>query len=464
MKVLFVLDNNIKYYSIDDVVRDLIRRGHEVVVVVGQYKTDSIPDDALQKAVIELANFRVEPLIKRRYIGKYVRGIRELLNYAYILKNESMRRWDVSNWGRYFHPFWWKFISARFGKRILKNRTVQKKLRFFERMLPIVPAIRAHLLRLAPDILIAIPLISGDSREGEYVQAAKGIGIPTVFSMFSWDNITTKGTFHSSPDFYIVWNEALAKELVELHGIPREQIYITGAQRFDRLIDTVNGYILPREDFCRAVGLDADRKYILYVCSTFILNEQLKKSLDEDVLILEITRDLERHEETKGVQILVRPHPQNLTVIPALLAAGGKNISVFPNPGEFPDTEEKRQMFYNSIFHSFAVVGVNTTAFLEAAALDKPCITVIDEVSSETQQLPHFHHLANAGFLEIAHNTNELAHILKNINAGVDAHADNRSQFVRDFLRPTGHPAVKTYVELLETLGGKYHFQPDRLS
>lgn len=463
MKVLFVLDNYIKYYSIDDVVRDLIRRGHEVIVVVGEYKKDSVPDDALQKAVTELPNFRVEPLIKRRYIGKYVRGIRELLNYAYILNNETMRRWDVLNWGRYFHPLWWKFVSSHPGKQILKNRTVQKQLRFIERMLPIVPAIRDHLRRLAPDILIAIPLISGDSREGEYVQTAKGIGIPTVFSMFSWDNITTKGTFHSNPDFYIVWNEALAKELVELHGIPQERIYITGAQRFDRLIDSMNGYILPREEFCRIAGLDADKKYILYVCSTFILDGQLKKSLDEDVLVLEIASDLERHKETKDVQILVRPHPQNLTVIPALLAESGRNISVFPNPGEFPDTEEKRRMFYNSIYHSIAVVGVNTTAFLEAAALDKPCITVIDEVSSETQQLPHFHHLADAGFLETAHNTNELAHILKNITAGVDVHADRRSQFVRDFLRPTGHPAVDTYVELIESLSGKDHFQPDRL-
>lgn len=461
MKVLFVLDNYIKYYSIDDVVRDLIRRGHEVVVVVGQYKKDSVPDDAIQKAFTELPTFRVEPLIKRRYIGKYVRGIRELLNYAYILNNESMRRWDVMNWSRYFHPFEWKFVSSRLGKRILKDRNFQKTLRNFESRLPIVPAIRDYLRRLAPDILVAIPLISGDSREGEYVQAAKAMGIPTVFSMFSWDNITTKGTFHSSPNFYIVWNQALARELVELHGIPQEQIYITGAQRFDRLIDTVDGYILPREEFCRIAGLDTDKKYILYVCSTFILDGQLKKSLDEDVLVLEITRDLECHKETKDIQILVRPHPQNSTIIPALLAEDGKNISVFPNPGEFPDTEEKRRMFYNSIYHSIAVVGVNTTAFLEAAALDKPCVTVIDEVSSETQQLPHFHHLADAGFLETVHNTSELAQILKNINTGVDAHADNRRQFVKDFLRPTGHPAVATYVDLLEALGRKGFFQPN---
>lgn len=463
MKILFVLDNHIKYYSIDDVVRDLIRRGHEVIMVVGEYyKKETIPDDALQKAIAELPNFRVETLIKRRYIGKYVRGIRELLNYAYILNNESMRRWDVLNWGRYFHPLWWKFISSRLGKGILKNHIIQKKLRFLESLLPIVPAIRDYLRRLAPDILIAIPLISGDSREGEYVQAAKPMGIPTVFSMFSWDNITTKGTFHSSPDFYIVWNEALAKELVELHGIQQKQIYITGAQRFDRLIDTVDSYILPREEFCQVAGLDADKKYILYVCSTFILDGQLKKSLDEDVLVLEITRDLESYTETKDVQILVRPHPQNLTVIPALLAESGKNISVFPNPGEFPDTEEKRRMFYNSIYHSIAVVGINTTAFLEVAALNKPCITIIDEVSSETQQLPHFHHLADAGFLETAHDTKELAHVLKNIAAGVDVHADSRSQFVRDFLRPTGYPAVKIYVELLETLGGKGYFRLDR--
>ena len=38
--------------------------------------------------------------------------------------------------------------------------------------------------------------------------------------MNSWDNLTSKGTVHVVPDVYIVWNEPLAQEAVELHDLP----------------------------------------------------------------------------------------------------------------------------------------------------------------------------------------------------------------------------------------------------
>jgi len=457
MKIIFALDNYLKYYSIDDAVRELHQRGHEIILILGQDKESHIPDDALQKAASELPNLTIEGLIKRKILRKVVRTLRELLNYTYILNNEEKRRWDAKNWGRFFHAFTWKIISSVPGKRILKNTLIQKILRHIEQQIPVAPEIKRHIAMHKPDVLVALPLISGDSREGEYVQAAGALGIPTVFSMFSWDNISAKGTFHSKPDHHIVWNRPLAEELSRLHNIPREVIHVTGAPRFHRLTDNGNGYILPREEFCRITGIDPAKKYILYAGSTYLLDSNVQKTLSEDILILRIADALADNQQTRNVNVMVRPHPVNTHIISALKDAARSNVTVFPSPGELPDTEEKRRKFYNSLHHSCAVVGVNTTAFLEASALDKPCITIISKEFGETQQLVHFHHLEEAGFLEKAEHADDVAEAVGRILAGTDTLAAQRHEFVVNFIKPleSGKTAVQVYANLIERFGSK---------
>jgi len=456
MKIIFALDNYLKYYSIDDAVRELYRRGHEIILILGQDKESHIPDDALQNAIADLPNLKVEELIKRKILRKVVRNLREVLNYAHILNNEQNRRWDAVKWGRFFDLRFWKILSSTYGKKILKNILVQKLLRLIEQQIPVAPEIKYHISMHTPHLLVALPLVTGDSREGEYVQAARSLGIPTVFSMFSWDNISSKGTFHAKPDYHIVWNEPLAYELSRLHKIPRETIYISGAPRFHRLIVDKDSYILPREEFCRIVGIDPAKKYILYTGSTYLLDNKLQKTLEEDILILKIADALAENQLTSNVNILVRPHPVNPFMIPALKEANHSHVNVFPSPGEMPDTEKKRRMYYNSIYHSLAMVGINTTAFLEASVLDRPCITITKDYG-ETHQLPHFHHLEEGGFLEKAMDASDVAEIVENILNGIDKFAFNRRKFSENFIYPVGieKSVIHAYVDLIEKFAKK---------
>ncbi|GJQ35136.1 MAG: hypothetical protein JETCAE01_11460 [Anaerolineaceae bacterium] len=457
MKIIFALDNYLKYYSIDDAVRELYRRGHEIVVILGQDKESHIPDDALQKAAAELPNLRIETLVRRKFLPKVVRFIRELLNFAYVLNREEERRWDAKNWGRFFHHSAWKVISSASGKKVLKNPLFQKTLRFIENMIPVAPEIKRHVKVHKPDVLVALPLISGDSRESEYVQAAAALGIPAVFSMFSWDNISAKGTFHSQPDHHLVWNKPLAEELCRLHNIPRERVHVTGAPRFHRLIGGANGLILPRNEFCRIAGIDPAKNYILYAGSTYLLDSNVQKSLSEDVLIVKIADALAEYKQTRDVHILVRPHPVNTRIIPALKDASRPNVTIYPSPGELPDTEQKRLMFYNSIHYSIAVVGVNTTAFLESSALDRPCITIISKEYGETQQLVHFHHLEEGGFLEKAKDAENVAGIVGRILEGTDVLFAQRREFVKNFIMPleSKRSSIEVYADLIERFGSK---------
>jgi hypothetical protein len=114
-------------------------------------------------------------------------------------------------------------------------------------------------------------------------------------------------------------------------------------------------------------------------------------------------------------------------------------VVVWPPEGELTDIAATQQNFFHSIFYSQVVVGVNTTAMIEAAVVDKPCVTILTERYQATQTgRGHFHHLLKADFLEVAHGFGESTEVIERILAGGDIKAGNRCKFVHEFVRPRG--------------------------
>ena len=458
MRVLFVSANYSYYIAIDPVVRELYRRGHEVYVTTGMREKRAFTDDALKKAQADMPNLVIRPLLKRRFLRAFARNLREILNYSHVLNHEATRLWDVALWERFFKPWLWRIVSTPTARTKLKDRAFQRRLRSLEQKIPVNVAIHKEVKRINPDVVLLLPLVNPDALENEYMRAAQALGIPTIYAMSSWDNTSTKGTFHGFPDYALVWNTPLADELVYQHGYPRERIYATGTPRFSHLFGGfVQEYILPRDEFYQQAGLDKDKPYVLYVGSTFLVDSERKKSHDEGHIILEVARALENNPGTKEVNLLVRPHPFNLRYVPNLLNEKRPNVLVFPQNEEIPDTEEKIKRYNSSIYYAKAVIGVNTTAFLEVAALDRPCITIYFDQFMETQKLPHFHHLEDAGFLETAHGPEEAAAIVRKIIDGMDELAGRRREFAKNFLTPVGSEKSSNeyFADLVEELGLK---------
>ncbi len=69
-----------------------------------------------------------------------------------------------------------------------------------ETLVPPDPGITRWLEDYRPDVVVASPFIFPVSKELEYIKAAKALSIPTVGAVLSWDNLTSKGTFHVIPD------------------------------------------------------------------------------------------------------------------------------------------------------------------------------------------------------------------------------------------------------------------------
>lgn len=323
-------------------------------------------------------------------------------------------------------------LFTRFGKvrNWLHSNHGWETLHNIEVVIPPSRLILSEIARYNPDILIASSAVLGYARETDYLKAASRLGIRTAVVIPSWDNLTTKGTLHAIPDWLFVWNERQVDEAVQLHNVPRERIFCTGAPKYDPWFNLEPA--LDREDFCQALGIDSARSFLLYVCSSLFI------SGDETIFVDELSTRLRQNLKLSDLILLIRPHPQNLEYWQRYQK---KNDNVFMWPKDLLNLEPSAMMqdYYHSIYYSSGVVGINTSAFIESAIVDRPCIAILSDRYNYTQMgLPHFHHLADAGFLELPRDLDEATTKIAGILDGIDSKAKKRRRFVKDFLRPQG--------------------------
>jgi hypothetical protein len=125
--------------------------------------------------------------------------------------------------------------------------------------------------------------------------------------------------------------------------------------------------------------------------------------------------------------------------------------AIHPRVGGFPVVESARADYFDALFHCKAVVGLNTSALIEASILGKRCFTLGDTVAAQEGTL-HFQHLTNGGILDYAPNLQEHLHRLSKETENVGSDNDDIRNFVRNFLRPQGLavPATPLFIRAIE--------------
>jgi hypothetical protein len=155
--------------------------------------------------------------------------------------------------------------------------------------------------------------------------------------------------------------------------------------------------------------------------------------------------------------VLVRPHPQNAAQWRDADLSAFPGVAVWPRGGAQPDAGDARAEFFESLAHSAAVVGINTSALLEAAILGKSVLVPLTPQFAGTQQgTLHFRYLLyeNGGFLHVASSLDEHADQLADAVEHGDDHAERTRRFVESFIRPHGldRPAAQILERELERL------------
>lgn len=459
MNILLVIKNTANLRTLAPVVRLLAERGHEVRIACRDVKS---PESQAQMAELVESSPRItvveHPFIRESGWSDLAGPLRRTIDYLRYLEpvyrdSPKLRARAASE-----APPAGRRLGSVVGPVPGGPRASRRVLQGVERCIEPPPRAVAFLRDERPDVLLITPLIGFGTYQADLVRAAKRLGVPVSFPVRSWDNLTNKGLLRDAPDQVLVWNDLQKREAVELHGVHPESVVVTGAPAYDHWFDWHPGRT--SEELCAAAGLDPAQPIVLYVGSSeFIAPEEPAF----------VRRWVEAVRARGGplarAGLLVRPHP---------LAASGfrdlriddPQVTIWPAHGEFPLAGEARQNYFDSIFHSTAVVGINTSAQIEAAIVGRPVYTILDAEYADTQAgTLHFRYLADDefGHLHAGASLDEHAAQLERAVEG-EVPGDLNERFLRTFVRPFGLDVAATdlAVDAVEALGARGPLPPER--
>ena len=473
LRILFSLlhPGYLRHYA--EPIRLLAGRGHEVHVALGRLEKDPGDLELVEQLAADCATvtYGLAPARARRdgwrRIAWLVRALTDLARYgdpryanAPALRDRiaSKLHWriDYSRAPEVVKPLLHRAVDRHStGADGGRSRRTLRRLSRLEEAIPTSRRITRFVAEQQPDAVLASPVIEFASSQIEYLKSARKLGIRTGICVASWDNLTGKGLLRFVPDRVLVWNDIQRAELEELHGIPRDRIVMTGAQRFDEWFERKPA--TTREEFARKVGLDPAKVFVLYLCSSPFIAPNEVDFVRRWAAGIRAAASLELRE----AGLLVRPHPQNAKQWAGVDLAEFGNAAIWPRSGAQPDAGEARADYFDSLAHSACIVGINTSGLIEAGILGKSVLTVLDPDFAGTQGgTLHFEYLRweKGGLLRVAGDLDEhVAHLERALTHGPED-ARQVARFVQRFCRPFGvdraaAPRVAAAIEELGLLG-----------
>lgn len=442
MKITTVLRMAAYYRFVEPIIRDLADGGARIDIELpdpGGLDLKRLPPNVFLQAT--------PPSVDRRTLR--IRDLRDCaMHYRWVWhKRQSI---DSLDHMQQHLPVWAQPRIRWLHERGMSRFCAPIYLRFLqmaEWLTPPDELISKRVKELAPDVLFACPVIYPiirTSPEVDYVKAARAQGIPVVVQVSSWDNLTTKSSFHIRPQKVLVWNKMQVDDAVRYHGLKRKNVHAVGAPTFDKLFE---GRLLEdRVQFCQDTGLDPSRPFFMWAASSRATRADERKVVNGLLAAMKAHPELDHH------QLLVRPHPK---FTEAFDNWSSPSVAIWRTPA-FPDGDEATRGLYNCIAHSEAVIGLSTSVFLEAGALDKPCGLIMASANAPESihaSFPHFDYLLS-GYPAVTQDEPDCARWLVEVALKQDPTAAERRRFTETFLRPQGlaHPSTPEAARVIRDL------------
>ena len=391
MNILFVIKNSANLRTLAPVVAALDSRGHRIALVCKDVKSrDS--NEQLQRLVGGSAGISiVEPPFAR------IPGWSDLA--------ASLRK--TIDLVRYYEPRYRDADKLRAraeqeappaARRVVRlaglvpgaPRALRRVLDAVERCLEPPPRLVSFLQKQAPDVLVITPLIGFGTQQADTVRAAQRLGIPVVFPVRSWDNLTNKGLMREAPD---------AGARLERPAGGRGRRAARGACRAGRghrrrrlrplvRLAAARGRV---RSSAREVGLDPDRPIVLYVCSS-------------DFIAPDEVAFVRRWVAALRAQGGALPRRASSSARTRSNARGWRELElddrgvVWPRGGEEPLDDESRQNYFDSIYHAPPSSGSTRAPRSRRRSSAGPCTRSSPRSSARPRQgTLHFHYLVGRG-------------------------------------------------------------------
>jgi hypothetical protein len=446
MKVLFAALHLASFRNFESVIRALAARGHAVHLtgdepegLGGQALATRLACEYPAVTWDQLPSLEDEPWFDA------ARRMRVALDYVRALDPRYPPKLRLRAEERTARVVRWVAAVPGAGPGIARAALTR-----FERIIPPGPTMVEYLRAQAPDVIVLTSLTYSRSQQLDVLKAARVLGIPVAAAIMSWDHLSSKALLHVAPDMVIVWNDIQKREAVDMHGLEADRVVLTGAQCYDEWFTRTPAR--SREEFCRTVGLDPGRPYVLWVHSAL----SPTPNPPEPVLVQRWIRELRSSGDPRlrDIGVLVRPHPERLKEWAGVSLEGFDNVGFH---GRNPIDAEAKNDYFDSLYYSHAVVGLVTSAFLEAAIVGRPVLTfTLPEYRMHQEEMIHFRYLTEvAGGL--LHRAPDVATHLRQLADAValGGTRDERNRnFLGAFVRPAGldTPATPAFVDALEQL------------
>ena len=454
LRILLSMRNFWYVRIFESVVRILAARGHQIHLLIGhdpdptgQWTPSadalvaSSPNITMAFAHRSIDDEWLDLRLMQRLGSDYVRFVQPEYASAPILRERARDRVpeSIRNLADY------DGVGSSLLRPLLKTT-----LHAAERAVPPAPEVKDAVVSYRPDVTLVTPLIDLGSYQHDVVRVSRSLGIPTGVCIGSWDHLSSKALIRDQPDEVFVWNETQKREAVTMHGVEPERVVVTGAQCFDHWFDRQPA--LTYGEFARKVGLDPARRFLLYVCSALF-----EGSPNEAQFVLEWIAALRNsaHEDLRRVGILIRPHPKRSFEWEGVDLSRFDDVSLWPRRGTAPSDAPSKADYFDSLFHSCAVVGINTSALIEGGIVGRAVHTfLLPQFQTCQEGTLHFHYLLDAGLLKAGRDLTEHVVQLAATLAVADPSQHSNRAFVEAFIRPhgLGVSATDTFVHAVEHL------------
>jgi len=224
-----------------------------------------------------------------------------------------------------------------------------------------------------PDLIFTPTIYSLD--DVRLMRHAKKKGIKIVGMIKSWDNLTSKDPMFIKPDWLIVQNNLEKEEAIRMHNYPESNIFVSGLPQYDRFVN------LPetrREDFFQRIGLDPNKKLIVYTAMGTWL------AFHENDTIKLLSRFYKENLFSEPSQILVRLHPAYITEGEDISGLEGVTVDR-PGTAKFASTAlkgdwkfEQKDFIHliDTLRYADVVINSGSTTIIDSAILDTPIVCV----------------------------------------------------------------------------------------
>lgn len=383
-RVFIIADHGmaIVYFLQSDVVQTLLEAGVEVILL-----TDDEIKGQIEKRFVK-PGLCFEGL-RLKQANDYYQSVDSRLQWLliYLRRVGGSSRINTEALDSHIWEVWkensWKFrlaiwMPAAFLTFLLRHSTAARKA-LVRAQMRFTPDLYEDLFeKYEPDLVIAST--AGWRMDRYLLREANRHGIPTMAAIVGWDNPSSYTIPGAPVDWATCWSDIQKDELVLGSDWQPDRINIGGIPSYDGYLK--NAWLMPKDEYFRAHGLDPSRKLIAYACSFvhFAPNYPNVKALAKLVASDQLS---------EPSQLLVRLHPSHFQDKPKIFA--GERERIYALEKEYPNVHVVRPVplggslgYYSGedmpektsmMVHSDVFVTVFSTMVVECAIHDTPIVS-----------------------------------------------------------------------------------------